>query len=92
MGQLVRVTIEDRSGQRRELQMAPDLMLANKYVFSQGKGIELTKLRDESTPPKNIKLPSPIDTINGKPVSELTELRSWALNAKELVLGGPQGE
>lgn len=92
VGQLVRVTLEDRSGQRRELQMAPDLMLANKFVFSQGKGIELTKLRDDSTPPKNIKLPYQVDMINGKPVSELTELRTWALNAKELALGGPQGE
>ena len=92
VGQLVRVTVEDRSGQRRELQMAPDLMLANRFVFSQGKGIELTKLRDESAPPQNIKLPYQVDTINGKPVSELTELRTWAMNAKELTLGGPQGE
>lgn len=92
VGQLVQVTVEDRSGQRRDLQMAPDLMLANKYVFSQGKGIELSKLRDESTPPKNIKLPYQVSTINGKAVSELTELRSWAMNAKELTLGGPQGE
>lgn len=91
VGQLVRVTVEERSGQRRELQMAPDLMLANRYVFSQGKGIELTKLRDSSNPPGKIKLPYQVDTINGKNVSELVELRAWALNSKELVLGGPQG-
>lgn len=92
VGQLVRVTVEDRSGQRRDLQIAPDLMLANKFVFSQGKGIELIKLRDESSPPKQIKLPYQVATINGKAVSELTELRTWALNARELTLGGSQGE
>lgn len=91
VGQLVRVTVEDRPGQRRDLQMAPDLMLANRYVFSQGKGIELTKLRDNSAPPGTMKLPYQVDTINGKSVSELTELRAWALNAKELTLDGPQG-
>jgi RIP metalloprotease RseP len=92
VGQLVRVTVEDKSGQRHDLQMAPDLMLANQFVFGQGKGVELTKLRDGSTPPKGIRLPYQIATINGKPVTELTELRSWALNSKELLLGGPQGE
>lgn len=91
VGQLVRVTVEDRSGQRRELQMAPDLMLGNNYVFSQGKGIELTKLRDDSNPPGKLKLPYLVSSINGTPVTELTELRSWSLNSKELTLDGPQG-
>ena len=91
VGQLVRVTVEDKQG-RHDLQMAPDLMLSNQFVFAQSKGIELTKLRDNSSPPKGYKLPFAVSTVNGKSVSELTELRSWALNAKELTLTGPQGE
>lgn len=91
VGQLVRVTVEDKKGQRRDLQMAPDLMLANQFVFAQGKGIELTKLRDETAPPKGIKLPYQVSSVNGKSLTELTELRAWALNSKELTLDGPQG-
>lgn len=92
VGQLVRISVEDKHGERRDIQVAPDLLLANHYVFTQGKGVELTSLRDDSTPPSGLKLPFQVSTVNGKAITELTELRGWALNAKELTLKGPQGE
>ncbi|MBS2039954.1 site-2 protease family protein [bacterium] len=92
VGQLVRITVEDKHGERRDIQVAPDLLLANHYVFSQGKGVELISLRDDSAPPSGFKLPFQVASVNGKAISELTELRSWSLNSKELTLKGPQGE
>jgi membrane-associated protease RseP (regulator of RpoE activity) len=92
VGQVVHISVEDKHGERRDVQLAPDLMLANRYVFSQGKGVELINLRDEAVAPNGLKLPYQVDSVNGQPISELTELRTWALNAKELSLKGPQGE
>ncbi|MFN8606347.1 MAG: site-2 protease family protein [Vulcanimicrobiota bacterium] len=92
VGQLVRITVEDKRGERRDIQVAPDLLLANHYVFSQGKGVELISLRDDSSPPNGFKLPFQVESVNGQAVTELTELRSWALNSKELTLKGAQGE
>jgi len=92
VGQIVHVTVENSKGEKRELLMSPDLMLAGKYVFQQAKGVELVTLRDDSVPPKGLKLPYQVTSVNAKPLTELTELRAWALNAKELTLNGPQGE
>lgn len=93
VGQMVRIVTENKRGERREVQLVPDLMLANNYVFSQAKGVELVSLRDDTAhPPGGLKLPYQVATVNGQPISELTELRSWALNSKELTLKGPQGE
>lgn len=92
VGQIVRITVQDKKGQKRDLQMAPDLVLAAQFVFNQSKGVELVKLRDDSAPPKGLKLPYSVTSVNGKPLSELLELRAWALNSKELTLNGPQGE
>ena len=91
VGQTVSIEVEDRSHDVRTVKVLPDLLMNEAYTFRQEEQVELVGVQEDVPVPAGIKLPYPVSEVNGRPLKDLLELRSWGLNAKELSLNGPQG-
>jgi len=92
IGEKVRLSITEGGKKPRDIEIVTDLSLAERIALrQQGKDILLVRA-DPELIPKGARLPWKVEQVNGKAVTDLLQIKTWALAAKSLQLKGPQGQ
>jgi len=94
VGKRVKMDVMDSARRASQLEVTPDLSLAEHYFFrtqARSGATELVRVEGVAVP-SGLKLPFAVTHVQGKPLTQgLVELRGWAVGAKKLELSGPQG-
>lgn len=93
VGQSVKMDLMDSKKAARQVEVRPDLSLADHYFFrATAAGVEVVRVEDVAVP-AGLKLPFVVTHVQGKPLAQgLVEVRGWAMGAKKLEFSGPQGK